>query len=316
MQTPDSAPTGSAPSSEAINEHMATQQELRSFTRKEWVSSFGQNVPLKPLNRSDIDVLGRLAGTNEVLSSLEIKHIYYPLAGLILQQFQQMRSQTPAKNLFILGISGSVAVGKSTGARVLTELLRREALPVELITTDNFLKPNHQLEAEGLLRRKGFPESYDQNIIQTFLSDLQQEKPVLRIPTYDHIAYTILPDAEQEIYRPALLVLEGVNVLQNKIFPLDFTLYFDAEEQAIRRWYTQRFLLFRNRAFARPGAYFERYATLTDEQATQVAHDLWDSINHVNLQTHILPSRENAQCVLFKNAHHKVEQIQLKLKPV
>lgn len=285
----------------------------QEYTRDEWWKLRSEQAN-KPLNRSATDLLRRLAGTNEVLSAQEIRRIYHPLAGLILERYRTMTEQTPQQNLLIIGISGSVAVGKSTGARLLTELLRREQIPVELITTDNFLKPNHQLESEGLLRRKGFPESYDQSVIAAFLNDIKMQKPAFSIPTYDHIAYTILQNQRQIIHRPAILVLEGVNVLQGDIFPLDYKLYFDADPATIKQWYVNRFLTFRQKAFLEPGAYFERYATLDDQQATAVACDLWDSINLINLQENIAPSKHSADCILHKNIKHQVHLVQQRLE--
>lgn len=294
-----------------------SEHQWQEYTRDEWWKKHN-TLAKKPLNRSDIDVLRRLAGTNEILNAQEIRRIYHPLAGLIFKQFQAMNRPTTttrlaASNLYIVGISGSVAVGKSTGARVITELLRREQVSVELITTDNFLKPNHQLEKEGLLKRKGFPESYDQNIINQFLNDLGTQKPTFSIPTYDHIAYTILENRRQIIHRPAILVLEGVNVLQGNVFPLDFKVYFDAEPNTIKQWYVNRFLTFRQKAFLEPGAYFERYAKLDDKEAITVASELWDSINLVNLLEHIAPSKENAHCILHKNAKHQVHSLQQRI---
>lgn len=281
------------------------------FTPQSWFSQFGHKVQHKPLNRSDVDVLRRLAGTNEVLKKKEIRQMYYPLAGLILSNYRAQINSRTKKTPYIIGISGSVAVGKSTGARVITELLRREALNVELITTDNFLKPNSRLEDEGLLRRKGFPESYDETVIEKFKSDLESDKHLFTIPTYDHIAYTILPDVMQKIQRPDILVLEGVNVLQRDDFPLDFSLYFDADTQDIKTWYIKRFLSFRNNAFAKPGAYFNRFATLSDDEAVDVASDLWDKINLVNFNNYIAPSAKKADCILHKAANHSINSVHL-----
>lgn len=284
----------------------------KSYNCKEWFSTFGPNVKNRPLSRSSMDILRRLAGTNEALSAQEIRQAYYPLARVVLDRFRQLKAANPTQDLFILGISGSVAVGKSTGARLLTELLRREVQSVELITSDNFLKPNHQLEAENLLKRKGFPESYDQTVINSFIEDIQQKKTNISIPTYDHIAYTILPDHPQHIPRPKILVLEGVNVLQDQRFPLDYRLYFDAKEPHIKSWYIQRFLTFRNQAFRQPGAYFERFAKLSDQEATDVAANLWETINLINLEQYILPGKNNADCIVHKNKFHKVDHIQLR----
>lgn len=280
------------------------------FTAKTWFKQFGGLVRGRPLNRSSMDILCRLAGTNESLSPSDIRQVYYPLATLILRAFHHHQLQNP-HSLFIVGISGSVAVGKSTGARLLTELLRREEQSIELITSDNFLKPNTRLEVEGLLKRKGFPESYDQEAIVQFVNDIRNQKSYFTIPTYDHIAYTILPNT-QTISRPKLLILEGVNVLRDSRFPLDYRLYFDADKDHIETWYVRRFLTFRSKAFCQPGAYFERFADLTDQEATQVARDLWSTINLKNLEEHILPGRTTADCIVHKNKHHKVDSIHLK----
>jgi len=282
------------------------------YSGQAWYTEHGHTVNQRRLTRADLDTLKRLAGTNEVISAWDIRHIYYPLAQLILKVFHHKQMQNPTQDLFVLGISGSVAVGKSTGARVLTELLRHIAPPIALVTTDNFLKPNDQLEKEGLLQRKGFPESYDEAVITRFIEDLAEKKPILTIPTYDHIAYTILPNRLQEIARPNIVVLEGVNVLHHPAFTLDFSLFFDAKIDDIANWYVQRFVTFQKKAFSQPGAYFQRYAKLKVTEAEQVAKHLWQTINLVNFDEHILPSSKNADCIILKHQNHRIQSIRVR----
>lgn len=291
-------------------------KSCQQYTRQEWFASFGSDTG-QGLSRSSVNVLQRLAGTNETLAAEDIQQVYLPLVNLILQHFhqhlavQKKSSASTLEKVFIVGITGSVAVGKSTGARLVTELIRREEPNVELITTDHFLKPNHVLEEENLLKRKGFPESYDQTIIQRFVQDLAEQSS-FSIPIYDHIAYTILPNTCQTLTRPKILVLEGVNVLQDSRFPLDYRLYFDAAENDIQVWYVQRFLTFRRQAFSQPGAYFQRFATLSDNAAIETANLLWQSINLINLHEYIAPTRTLADCIISKQRDHRISHIQLR----
>jgi type I pantothenate kinase len=216
-----------------------------------------------------------------------------------------------------------VAVGKSTTARLLQALLARwpNHPRVELVTTDGFLFPNAVLEERGLMNRKGFPESYDRRRLVRFVAEVKAGEPEVDAPVYSHIAYDILPDHVVTVRQPDIVILEGLNVLQtgvgvdNPIFVsdyFDFSIYVDADEEHIKRWYVNRFLTLRRTAFRDPASYFHRYANLSDEEAVQKALSIWNEINGVNLQENILPTRTRAHLILEKGADHAVESVKLR----
>ncbi len=225
-----------------------------------------------------------------------------------------------AKVPYIIGVAGSVAVGKSTSSRVLQALLSRwPAHPkVDIVTTDGFLYPNDVLEQRGILDRKGFPESYDQRALLDFVAAVKSGHPEVQAPVYSHEAYDIVPGATTTIGQPDIVIVEGLNVLQtgegrvvvSDFF--DFSVYVDADEQDIRRWYIDRFMTLRETIFRDPDSYFHRYSDLSSTDAQQIATTIWDTVNGVNLRQNILPTRERAHLILSKAADHSVEQVRLR----
>lgn len=284
------------------------------------------------LSESD---LKELQGINEKLTMEEAVEIYLPLSRLlnlyvaarqnrnsVLHQFLDKKETAPP---FIIGIAGSVAVGKSTTARLLKALLSRwENHPkVELVTTDGFLYPNEILEEKGLMSKKGFPESYDIKALVNFVSDVKACKRNVTAPVYSHLTYNITKEVK-EVDLPDVLIIEGLNVLQSGMnYPhephrvfisdfLDFSLYVDAESAQIQQWYVNRFMKFREGAFAKPGSYFGHYTKLSDLAAKEKAEGIWQSINGLNLEQNILPTRERAHLILRKGADHMVEEVLLR----
>ena len=302
-----------------------------SFTRAAWAKLRDGT----PMVLTDAE-LERLSGFTEKLSAEEVADIYLPLSRLInlhfttTQELHSERSQflrlSGRQVPFILGLAGSVAVGKSTTARTLQALLQRwPAHPrVALVTTDGFLLPNRELEVRGIMNRKGFPESYDGSRLLQFLTDAKAGKPGLTAPVYSHITYDIVPDKTVTVDRPDILIVEGLNVLQPARLPkdgtaipfvsdfFDFSIYLDAEPGLIEEWYVTRFRQLRKTAFRRPGAYFHRYASLTDDEATARALQIWRSINLVNLTENILPTRQRADLILKKDGDHRIVEVLLR----
>jgi len=281
----------------------------------------------------DLDLL---SGMLEELSMEEIEQIYLPMSRLLnlyVQAAQELHAVS-SKFLglkahgipFVLGIAGSVAVGKSTTARVLRALLARWAdhPRVDLVTTDGFLYPNATLESRGIMDRKGFPESFDSARLLKFLADVKSGHEVATAPVYSHFHYDIVPDEVTEIRRPDILIVEGLNVLQPARLPrngdaipyvsdyFDFSIYIDADVGVIKEWYIERFLKLRNTAFQDPSAYFHRYADLNETDAKARATEIWDTINMKNLMENILPTRRRAQLILKKGTDHKVESVSLR----
>jgi type I pantothenate kinase len=298
------------------------------FSRAEW-AGLRASTPL-PLTESD---LATLRGINEEISLEEVAGIYLPLSRLLnlyVSAIQSLHKATdtflghlPAKVPYIIGIAGSVAVGKSTMARILQALLSRwpDHPKIGLITTDGFLYPTAVLEKRGLMNRKGFPESYDQGRLVRFLTEIKSGKHEVSAPVYSHLIYDIVAGAVQTVRQPDVLIVEGLNVLQSKpsrgsrIFVsdfFDFSIYIDADEQVIESWYVARFLKLRETVFRNPDSYFNRYANLTLEEATAKAHSIWHEINGPNLRDNIQPTRERAQLILRKGADHAVEEVRLR----
>jgi type I pantothenate kinase len=278
----------------------------------------------------------RLRGLGDVLSLEEIREVYLPLsrllnlyvaaAGELHAATTTFLGEKTTRTPFVIGVAGSVAVGKSTTARVLQELLRRwpDTPNVELVTTDGFLYPNAELERRGLMQRKGFPESYDRRRLLRFVSEVKSGAEEVRAPWYSHLSYDIVPGREVVVRRPDVLIVEGLNVLAparpradgrtglavSDFF--DFSIYVDAKTSYIEEWYIQRFQSLRSGAFADPESYFHRYADLTDEQAHTTARGIWKRINEPNLIMNVLPTRGRAQLVLTKEADHSIRRMLLR----
>jgi type I pantothenate kinase len=227
---------------------------------------------------------------------------------------------------YIIGVAGSVAVGKSTAARVLEKLLARwpNTPKVSLITTDGFLLPNAELRRMGLMERKGFPESYDGQALLNFLARVKGGEAQVKAPLYSHLVYDVIPGEEVTIDRPDILIVEGLNVLQSarpakdaKAIPFvsdffDFSIYMDADEGMLRQWYVERFMTLRQTAFRKPESFFRRYADLDEEEALATANGLWDRINLPNLRENILPTRPRASLILHKGQSHRIEEVALR----
>nr|WP_022871765.1 type I pantothenate kinase [Nesterenkonia alba] len=287
----------------------------------------------QPLNQHDVD---RLRGIGEHLSLNEVEQIYLPLSRLLsiyVEANAHLRERTNEflreehrRTPFVIGVAGSVAVGKSTTSRVLQELLRRwpSTPQVELVTTDGFLYPNAELQRRGLMDRKGFPEAYNRRALLRFVAQVKSGQPEVRAPKYSHLHYDIVPGEEVVVRRPDVLILEGLNVLQparvrddgttglalSDFF--DFSVYVDARAEDIERWYVERFMRLRHGAFADPNSYFHRYSTLTDEQAVARSTDIWQRINGPNLRENIAPTRSRAKLVMVKDADHSVSRVLLR----
>lgn len=299
-----------------------------SFNRKQW-AELRKSVPLK-LTEQD---LKPLLGFNEELSLDEVSMIYLPLARLINYYIDEnLRRQAvlhrflgrnKTKVPYIISIAGSVAVGKSTSARILQSLLSHwpAERKVDLITTDGFLYPLEKLKKDHLLHKKGFPISYDTPKLIHFLADVKSGKTEVEAPIYSHLTYDIIPDKFNVINKPDILILEGLNVLQtgnnktNQTFVsdfVDFSIYVDAEEKLLKEWYIKRFLKFRESTFNDPNSYFKHYANLSKEESITTASKIWDEINGLNLNQNILPTRERANLILKKGHNHQVELIKLR----
>ena len=297
-----------------------------TFGRDEW-RLLRANTPLT-LDEADLD---RMRGINERIDMAEVTDVYLPLSRLLnlhvaaTQELNHvsanflgvLRPRVP----YIIGIAGSVAVGKSTAARILQALLSRwpEHPAVDLVTTDGFLRSNEELTKRGIMNRKGFPESYDTRRLLEFLRDVKSGSAEVHAPVYSHVAYDIVADEHVSVCQPDVMIVEGLNVLQvgdgaaefvSDFF--DFSIYVDADEQDVEQWYIDRFLALRGTAFREPGSFFREYAPLGTEDAVDTARGIWHDINGRNLRENIAPTRERAMLIVRKGADHRVTEVRLR----
>jgi type I pantothenate kinase len=303
----------------------------RIFSRAEW-ATLREDTPMT-LTGEEVT---RLRSLHDRLDIEEVTEIYLPLSRLLsmyvaatqrlFRAQQRFLGTEDAKVPYIIGVGGSVAVGKSTTARVLQALLARwtNVPTVDLVTTDGFLLPNAVLARENLMEKKGFPESYDLPALLRFLSDIKAGRRPVRAPVYSHLVYDVLPNHWVEVNRPDILIVEGLNVLQagrppkdGKAIPFvsdffDFSIYLDAEEEVLLHWYVDRFLTLRETAFRDPRSYFHRYSKLSDAEAVETATTIWNRINLVNLRENILPTRRRADLILTKGESHLVDGVALR----
>jgi type I pantothenate kinase len=304
---------------------------FRRFARDEW-AALRADTPMT-LTQDDLNEVRSL---NDRIDLDEVEAVYLPLSRLLNLYVQASQRLFHASNMFlhrtelkvpyVIGVAGSVAVGKSTSARILRRLLSRwpSHPKVDLVTTDGFLLPNDVLNREGLMNRKGFPESYDLQRILRFMADIKSGERDVEAPLYSHLTYDVLPDKTQVIDQPDILIIEGINVLQTGRPPrdgrgipntsdfFDFSIFIDAEEEDLKQWYIERFFSLRNGAFRDPNSYFHRYASLSDSDASSMATRIWNTINLVNLRENILPTRPRADLVLRKGTDHKVRSVFLR----
>ena len=308
----------------------AVGSPYRRFTREEW-ANLRADTPLT----LTLDDLSRLKSLHDPISLEEVIEIYLPLSRLLALYVAATQGLFKATQRFlgagdgnvpyIIGVAGSVSAGKSTTARVLRALLSRwpNTPKVELITTDGFLLPNAVLEREGLMEKKGFPESYDHRALLRFLSDVKAGEPHVTAPVYSHLVYDVIEGERESVDHPDILIVEGVNVLaarpsrQPRDIPFvsdffDFSIYLDASEEMLERWYVDRFLTLRQTAFRDPRSYFRKYAEIDDDAAIRVAKDIWTTINLENLRNNIAPTRPRASLILTKGADHRIEEVALR----
>jgi len=300
--------------------------------RDAW-AALGDRVK-QPLSAEEIT---RLRGLGDQLDLDEVEQVYLPLSRLLSlrvraarrlhrKQEEFLHQPQPPRTPFVIGLAGSVAVGKSTTARVLQQMLAHwdEHPHVALVTTDGFLYPNAELERRGLLQRKGFPESYDRRALLRFAVDIKSGKDEVEAPTYSHLVYDVVPDRPIVVRQPDIVIIEGLNVLQPARVTedgrsglalsdfFDFSVYVDAATSDIRAWYVERFLRLRETAFADPASYFRRYAGLSTDEAVATAEQIWDTINGPNLEQNIKPTRSRATLVLRKDRDHSVRYVRLR----
>lgn len=315
---------------EAQDQPRQNLSPYRRFTRDEW-AGLRADTPMT----LTIDDLNRLQSINDPISMDEVAAIYLPLSRLLalyvaatqgLFKATQRFLGADGKVPYILGVAGSVAVGKSTTARVLQALLSRwpNTPKVDLITTDGFLLPNAQLKRQRLMDRKGFPESYDSARLLRFLSAVKAGERRVEAPVYSHLTYDIVPDEVITVDRPDILIVEGVNVLlpsrpprDGKETPFisdffDFSVYLHSDEALLEKWYIARFMRLRSTMFRDPKSYFKRYSDISDQEAEKIARDIWTRINLRNLHENILPTRARASLILTKGPSHRIEEVALR----
>jgi len=304
----------------------------RVFSAERW-AEFRADTPLT-LTEAEVQ---RLSSLNDPIDLNEVRRIYLSLSRLLSAHVEAMQLLfhqranflnvlDAVKTPFIVGVAGSVAVGKSTTARVLKELLARwpTSPKVDLVTTDGFLYPNEILRSRNLMERKGFPDSYDVGALLRFLSGVKSGQPRVLAPVYSHLTYDVMPGKYVTIDQPDILIFEGLNVLQPGELPMDgkfipflsdffdFAIYMDAEEDLIHQWYIARFMRLRETAFRNPESFFHRYSQLSESAARAIAEGLWQNINLKNLRENILPTRPRADLILRKGADHLIEEVALR----
>lgn len=302
-----------------------------TLSRAEW-AALAHSTPL-PLDAGDV---ARLRSLGDPIDLDEVDRIYRPLSrlldlysaatGELHRATSAFLGERSSRTPFVIGIAGSVAVGKSTTARVLRELLARwpSSPRVTLVTTDGFLLPNAELSRRGLLERKGFPESYDRRALRDFIAAVKSGAAEVRAPLYSHLHYDVMPDQYVSVSQPDILIVEGINVLQPATARegddsalavsdyFDVSIYVDAEPDHVRSWYIERFLLLQQAAFSRPDSYFHAYSKLSPDEARARAASIWDTINAPNLVQNIAPTRSRATIILVKGADHAVESVRLR----
>ncbi len=312
------------------NFSLSAKSPWRRFPAEEW-EKLREKTPL-PLTEDD---LAALRGRGETVSLSEVEQIYLPLSRFLSLHVRAARTlhrvtneflgKSESKTPYIIGLAGSVAVGKSTTSRILRELLARwpNHPKVEIVATDGFLFPNQHLEARGLMRRKGWPESFDQAALLSFVAAIKSGQQEVAAPCYSHSSYDIVPDEQILVQQPDIIIIEGLNVLQTPVLTgsstpaavsdfFDFSVYLDADLAALRQWYIARFFQLRRTAFRDPENYFHRYSCIDEKDILKIAEDFWDGINLPNLIANILPTRPRADLILRKNEDHAIREVWLR----
>ncbi|HOB06008.1 MAG TPA: type I pantothenate kinase [Propionibacteriaceae bacterium] len=299
-------------------------------TSREVWADLAQTLQL-PLSEETLD---RIRATGDPIDIDQVRQVYLPMTelvnlfiehkGMLYGETNKFLGLSERKTPFVIGVAGSVAVGKSTTSRLLRELLRAEGATVDLVTTDGFLFPNAELESRGLMTRKGFPESYDRRRLLRFVMDVKSGVPEVKAPVYNHLVYDILEGEHITVRQPDILILEGLNVLQparrrtdgtmalavSDFF--DFSVYVDADTEMVRQWYVERFMHLRDSAFRDPKSFFVQFSKLSDDEAIAMARSVWDAVNGPNLEANIRPTRGRATVVLRKGDNHDIEWIRIR----